>query len=89
MIVVGPTLSSALESVLRALAITHHVLGETLLHPVCGADVPVLHGLVADALLPALNVVPVASSIALPVVVQAVSPTLVSPQGTGSLGQGV
>ena len=89
MIVVGPTLSSALESVLRALTITHRVPGETLRHPVRGADVSVQHGLVADALLSALDVVPVASSIALPVVVHAVSPTLVRPQGTGSFRQGV
>ena len=89
MIVVGPTLSSALESVLRALTITHRVAGETLRHPVCGADVSVLHGLVADALLSALDVVPVASSVALRIIIHTVFPTLVGPQGTGSLRQGV
>ena len=82
MIVVWPTLCSALESILRALTITLPVLGETLRHPVCGAFVSVPHGLVAEALVSTLDVVPVASPIALRIIIHAVCPTFVSPKGT-------
>ena len=89
MIVVGPTLSSALKCVLWALSIAHCVLGETLFHPVSGADVSIQHCLVAQALVSALDVVPVAGPITLGVITHTVSPTFVAPEGTGSFRQGV
>ena len=89
MIVVWPTLCSALESVLRALTITLPVLGETLRHPVCVADVSVQHGLVADALGPTLDVVPVASSVALRIIIHALRSAFVSPKGTLSFRLGI
>jgi len=51
--------------------------------------VSVQHGLVADALLSAQDVVPVASSIALPIIIHALCPTFVGPEGAGSLRKGV
>ena len=89
LIVVGPTLCSALKCVLWALSIAHCVLGETLFHPVSGADVSIQHCLVAQALVSALDVVPIASSVALSIIIHTVSPTFVAPEGTGSFRQGV
>ena len=89
MVVVGPALASALESILRAFSIAHRVFGETLGHPVCCADVSVQHCFVAQALLSALDVVPVAGPIALCVIIHTVCPTFVAPEGTGSFRQSV
>lgn len=89
MIVVWPTLCSALESILRALTITLPVLGETLRHSACGAFVSVPHGLVAEALVSTLDVVPVASPIALRIIIHALRPAFVSPKGTLSFRLGI
>ena len=88
-IVVGPTLSSTLKGVLWALSIAHCVFGETLFHPVNGAGVSIPHCLVAQALLSALDVVPVAGPIALGIIIHTVCPTSVAPEGTGSFREGV
>ena len=89
LIVGRPTLSSALEGVLWALSIAHCVLRETLFHPVSGAGVSIPHCLVAQALVSALDVVPVAGPITLCIIIHTVCPTFVSPEGTGSFRQGV